>query len=66
MKSGWHKLQGYTVFIIQNEVIFGTSYSGTTTYPYKWDKKNHCYIKCESINVHTFISGVRRGTIKMR
>lgn len=65
MKSGWHKLQGYAVFVIQNEVIYGTSYSGTTTYPYKLDKENYCYIRCESINVYTFIKGVKRGTIRM-
>lgn len=35
MKDGWHKINGYTVYIEDNKVVRGVT-DNRTTYPYKY------------------------------
>lgn len=68
MKDGWHIILGYDVYIENNKVLRGTLGEGITyrpAYPYKWDKRNRCWIKNTGISINSFRNGVKRESIVM-
>ena len=59
-KDGWHKINGYQVYVEDGNVIWGTLNRGgdiTTAYVYKFSKAFNCYCKVNRIKADTF----RRG-----
>lgn len=66
--DGWHKIQGYDVYVEDDKVKIGTTGYGfdyKPIYSYRWNKKLNCWIKCFDLSVAAFSAGVRRGTIEM-
>lgn len=65
-RDGWHKLQGYDVYIENNQILRGlkTDRNGgeVTAYPYRLSRYGG-WDNCAGISVDAFIAGVRRDTI---
>lgn len=65
-RDGWHTLQGYQVYIQNNQILRGLKSdqngSELTAYPYRISKYGG-WDNCTGISADGFIAGVRRGTI---
>lgn len=66
--DGWHKIEGYDVYVENGRVMHGVSYNGTrTTYPYVHNFNDGGLDNVSgSITANAFRSRVRRGTASMR
>jgi hypothetical protein len=61
MKDGWHKIQGYEVYVENNKVIRGLKENGTLpAYPYK-TAKDGGWDNAAGVSVSTFSKGVADG-----
>lgn len=69
MQDGWHTLKGYKVYVENDRVlrgVLGEADNQVTAFPYRQDKKHkNLWDKAVGITCSAFVSGVRRGTVRM-
>ena len=69
MQDGWHDLKGYRVYVENDRVLSGLieeTGKQVTAFPYRQDKKHkNLWDKAVGITCSAFVSGVKRGKIKM-
>jgi hypothetical protein len=69
MKDGWHKIQGYDVYVENDKILSGLkpSYTGigsVTAYPYKESKRGG-WDNVAGISASAFSKGVSNGSIAL-
>ena len=64
MKDGWHTICGWRVLVDNNRVTMGIG-GEKPIYPYRWSKKENCWVNVAPVAVAAFRTGIKRGTIQM-
>ena len=67
MKDGWHKIQGYLVFVEDGIVKRGRTegWNAVATWPYRTSRTSSGWWLDDTMTVSAFSARVRRGTAMM-